>query len=103
MGVGMSNAVLHSDSRTPCVCVVLVNWNAQDLTVACLRSLYAGSLVPDAALVVDNASDVFDSEVFTEIDHSVSVIRNSENLGFTGANRVGIDEVLRMGGGIYGF
>lgn len=76
--------------------VIVVNWNTQDLLVACLRSLAAFSLAAADAqaaveiIVVDNAStDGSPARVRRDFPH-VRLIENPHNLGFAAANNLGI-------------
>lgn len=74
--------------------VVLVNWNSDEYTVACIESLLNGSMVPDVIVVVDNASKSGSVERILEAFPSVHIIRNACNYGFTGANNIGLKYLL---------
>ena len=77
---------------SPKVSVVVVNWNGASVVGECLESLACQSLPPHEVIVVDNGSE--DNSL--EIIHSFSeklplvVIPTGENLGFAGANNIGI-------------
>lgn len=72
----------------PGLSAVVVNWNARDVLLECVRSLRAAGV--DDVVVVDNASSDGSAEA---VEHSygdggVSVVRTGANLGFgAGANR----------------
>jgi GT2 family glycosyltransferase len=82
----------------PCtVGVVLVNWNGAEHTIPCIESLLAGSVAPDRIVVVDNASRDDSAERIARRFPEVTLIRNTENLGFTGANNQGIERLIAAG------
>ena len=71
--------------------VIIVNWNTRDLLASCLQSVI--DTADDLALeilVVDNASTDGSVEMVQERFPQVSLIQNSENLGFARANNRGI-------------
>jgi GT2 family glycosyltransferase len=74
--------------------VVLVNWNTTDFTVRCIQSLLAGVVPPREIVVVDNASRDDSIQVPLRAYPTVELIRNHTNLGFTGANNIGIKWLL---------
>jgi GT2 family glycosyltransferase len=99
-------------STTPRVHVVIVNWNGEDDTCRCLTSLLAVAY-PDMHVVIsDNGSrpdslaalhqwarhnrlqicEADEDPVInpTSAIKSLCIVRNGRNLGFTGANTVGI-------------
>lgn len=74
---------------------MVLNWNGGDDTLACLASLRREGITE--VIVVDNAStDGSDDRVVAEYPEAV-LIRNDENLGFSGGNNVGIREALQRG------
>jgi hypothetical protein len=73
------------------VSIVIVNWNARDVLLRCLRSIEAAD--PDRStdtIVIDNAS--YDNSVAQVRQHfpRVTLIENAANLGFAAANNQGI-------------
>jgi hypothetical protein len=74
------------------VSVVIVNWNARDYLVRCLRSLVRdGSRHhPLEIIVVDNASSDGSVAAVESEFPQVRLIRNAENLGFARANNIGV-------------
>ncbi len=81
----------------PLVYVVVVNWNTAEYTVACFASLQAISYPNYRILVIDNASSDGSPDVIGTAYPDVSLIRLSENFGFTGANNVGFQHALEHG------
>jgi len=75
------------------ISVVLVTWNTKKIVCECLDSLRncKGDLSLQI-IVVDNASSDGTPEAIAELYPEVQLIRNSRNLGFAGANNIGIKE-----------
>jgi GT2 family glycosyltransferase len=77
--------------------VVVVNWNAAEETLACLRALFATAPKPGAIHVVDNGSaDGSAERVATEFP-DVRLHRLPENRGFAGGANVGVAAALKEG------
>ena len=75
----------------PFVSIVTLTWNTTEVTSDFLRSLAAHCTYGNLeVIVVDNASTEDATDTFKSIYPSAKIIRNSENLGFTGGNNVGI-------------
>jgi hypothetical protein len=71
--------------------VVIVGWNARHYLELCLRSLTEAPLRRSMEiLVVDNASTDGSAEMIEARFPQVKLIRNTENLGFSKGNNVGI-------------
>jgi hypothetical protein len=75
--------------------VVLLNWNGGEFTVPCVRSLLAGSTVPQRVVVVDNASEDGSPERIAALFPEVTLLRNVRNEGFAGGNNQGLALLLR--------
>lgn len=80
------------------VAVVILNWNRKEDTLECVRSIHALTpktyhLVP---IIVDNASTDGSVEAFKKLK-DVTLVRNKENLGYTGGNNAGIEKALELG------
>ncbi|MGO1316379.1 MAG: glycosyltransferase family 2 protein [Cellulomonadaceae bacterium] len=78
---------------SPLVRVVVVNWNGADLLPACLESVLAQDLPPDAVetVVVDNASTDGSVALLRSRFPNVQVVQNAMNTGFAG----GVEEGLK--------
>jgi len=87
----------QADKAAQTVGVVLVNWNGAGFTIPCIESLLAGSVNPDRIVVVDNASRDDSPELISQKFPGIELIRNKENLGFTGANNIGISGLMAAG------
>ncbi len=72
--------------------VVILSWNTRDLTLACLRSLYAEQPRHSREIVVvDNASEDGSAAAIAAEFPSVVLQRNSENRGYSGGNNQAAD------------
>jgi GT2 family glycosyltransferase len=77
----------------PLLSVVTLNWNTTSVTTAFLRSIAEKNTYPHLeVIVVDNASKEDPSEACREAYPGVKMVRNTENLGFSGGNNAGLRE-----------
>ncbi len=80
-------AATDEAEETPVLSVIVVGWNVRELTLECLRHVYAAA--PELSLevvLVDNASaDATPDAVAAEFPQA-HLIRNRENVGFPRAN-----------------
>lgn len=84
-------------SSIPKAFIIILNWNGLQDTLECLTSL-AGLQYPRwQAVVVDNGSDVGQAEAIQTSHPTVTLIRNQENLGYTGGSNVGIHHAMARG------
>ncbi|MFZ6017577.1 MAG: glycosyltransferase family 2 protein [Nitrospirota bacterium] len=75
----------------PKVAIIVLNWNGLKDTIECLESLKKITYPNYEVIVVDNGSKGNDADVLEEkYKDYIKVIRNKENLGFTGGNNVAI-------------
>ncbi len=83
------------------LCIVIVNWNTRDLLAGCLASLQADvqTFKPSnvETFVIDNASTDGSAALVRERFPWVTLIENTENIGFARANNQG----LALAGGRY--
>jgi GT2 family glycosyltransferase len=93
----------------PSLDIVIVNWNSGGALGECLASVAAadcGSIVLRRVVVVDNASNDKSVECSTGFELPVTVVRNSDNLGFAracnqGARLGDADYVLFLNPDVY--
>lgn len=73
------------------ICVVILNWNGWKDTVSCIKSIKSCSEdgIKLEIVVVDNAS-TNESVVELEKIKGITLLKNTNNLGFAGGNNVGI-------------
>lgn len=87
-----------SDKTKPLICVVLVNYNGIKDTVECVKSLKECSYNNIHIIIVDNASLHGRADFNTVITRDMcEIIFNTENVGFAGANNIGIKRGLEIG------
>lgn len=86
---------MKKNNLNPTVAIILVNWNGYNYTRKCILSLLSCNYDNYKVIVVDNnSSDNSGSKICTEFP-SVKYIQNKKNIGFTGANNVGIKLALK--------
>jgi GT2 family glycosyltransferase len=83
--------------KNPSVSIIVVNWNGGTDTLLCLKSLSAVNYPIFELLVVDNGSTDGSPILVRDQFPHVIVLRNQENLGFTGANNLGIRWAMNRG------
>lgn len=74
--------------------IVILNWNAAEDTIRCVRHIEAWQQLKPAIWVVDNASSDGSAEIIARECPRVHLVRNTSNLGFAGGNNRGITEAL---------
>jgi GT2 family glycosyltransferase len=74
--------------------VVILNWNAAQETIRCVRNVRSWTRVRPTIWVVDNHSVDGSPEVISREFPDIHVLPNSENLGFGGGNNRGIVQSL---------
>lgn len=87
-------ANLGMSDTSPHLVSVVLNWNDGDASARCLKSLTAQSHANHDVVLVDNGSTDGSAERLTNEFQDVEVIRNEENLGFSGGMNVGIRAAL---------
>ncbi|HDQ45388.1 MAG TPA: glycosyltransferase family 2 protein [bacterium] len=89
----MADAADPTESVTPDISVILVNWNTRDLLRACLKSIFAQTpSLSCEVTVVDNASEDGSADMVQKEFPAVRLIQNTENSGFGRANNQGFRE-----------
>jgi len=75
--------------------IIILNWNKGDLTIDCLESLYKMSYRDFEVILVDNGSVDDSVDRISAKYPALKIIKNSENLGFTGGNNLGMKEAMK--------
>ena len=74
----------------PELSVVVLSWNTQELTLACLRSLRAdGQEHTREVIVIDNGSEDGSADAIADQHPDVLLVRNPENVGYAGGHNQG--------------
>jgi GT2 family glycosyltransferase len=75
----------------PELSIIIVNWNSLKWLPECLGSIFATTSSSDfEVIVVDNASTEDETEKIRQFFPQVRTIRSNKNLGFAGANNLGV-------------
>lgn len=88
--------------KEPLVCVILVNYNGYEDTVACIQSLRQIDYTNYKIIVIDNGSTELPSEEQIQYikKHSKYVVSDN-NLGFSGGNNLGMKIADTLGADYY--
>jgi len=82
----------------PKVSIIILNWNGLKDTIECLESLKKITYPNYEVIVVDNGSEGNDADILEEkYKGYIRLIRNKENLGFTGGNNIAIKKIFDGG------
>ncbi len=81
----------QADDTTPDWSVVIINMNARDFLLDCIRSLQSQSGRPAEIILVDNASIDGSVEAAEAICPGLISLPQSRNLGYVPANNVGLE------------
>jgi GT2 family glycosyltransferase len=77
--------------------IIIINWNLKADTLACLRSLIKSGVIPGQIIVVDNGSDDGSVKAFKdEFDTHLTIIENSDNVGYAKACNQGIELAIQQ-------
>ena len=77
--------------------IIILNWNAAQDTINCVRNFQAFQENETTLYVVDNNSDPADREKIRQGCQDIVFIQNDRNLGYAGGNNVGIRRALKDG------
>ncbi len=81
----------------PKVSIIILNWNSYEVTRDCLHSLRKIDYRNYEVLIVDNGSVDSSADQLQREFPEVRMVRNAQNLGFTGGNNVGMRDALSRG------
>ena len=80
------------------VSIILVNYNGKDYNKECIESIFNSSYKNIEVIVIDNDSN--DNSVNLLMDQfgkNIDLMLSKNNLGFSGANNIGIQKALKNG------
>lgn len=80
------------DSNNPKVSIIILNYNAGDLLLNCVESVFKTPYYNIEVIVVDNASADNSHHRCKEQFDKIKLIENKQNLGYCEGNNVGIRE-----------
>jgi GT2 family glycosyltransferase len=80
--------------KNPRVCILVLNWNAPDDTLACVNSLQNASYPQKEILIVDNGSTDDSVYKLKEAFPQIKLIETGKNMGFVGGNNLGMTYAL---------
>lgn len=80
---------LMGHSQNEMVSIILVTYNGLEVTKNCVESIRKFTNVPYELIIVDNGSTDGTLD-YLESQSNINLIRNSENLGFSAGNNIGI-------------
>ncbi len=78
------------------VAIIVVNWKNYDDTQDCLKSLHQTKNTDLSIIVVDNESQKESAEKLKSNFPNITLLPQKKNLGFTGANNIGIKYGLTL-------
>jgi hypothetical protein len=82
----------------PKIGIIIINYNGEKYTNSCIRSIFKSSYQNYLIIVVDNASTDNSVQLLKEeFNNKIILIKNKDNLGFSGANNIGIKYALENG------
>ena len=77
------------------VSIIILNWNAAEDTLRCIRAIETWHTLHPSLWIVDNASSDGSPDIIAREAPHVHLIRNATNEGFAGGNNRGIEAALR--------
>jgi len=83
---------LTKDHSKSLVSIVILNYNAGDLLLDCIESIFKTKYDNYEVILVDNASQDDSHKKTKEKFSKIRLIENKENLGYCEGNNVGIRE-----------
>jgi GT2 family glycosyltransferase len=80
--------------KKPSVTFVILNWNQANLTLDCLKSVFALDYPNFKVIIIDNGSKDNSPDVIRQCFPLVKVIETGKNLGYSAGNNLGIKAAL---------
>lgn len=77
-----------TDAAAPSLSIIVVSYNTREMTLECLRSVYAETRAPFELIVVDNASSDGSAEAIAAEFPDLRLMAETVNHGFAAANNL---------------
>ena len=77
--------------KEPLISIIILNYNAGNLLLECVESIYNSNYKNFEIIVVDNVSKDNSDKKCKEKFSDIILIENEKNLGYCGGNNVGIE------------
>ena len=77
------------------VAIIIVNWKQYELTKSCLFSLKKINYDDHQIILIDNESNQKELKSIKNQFKNIIIFSNERNLGFTGANNIGIKHAIK--------
>lgn len=75
-------------SETPRLSILVISYNTREMTLECLRSVYAETQTPFEVIVVDNASSDGSAQAIADEFPDIHLMAETDNHGFAKANNI---------------
>ena len=81
---------MNNEQKKPLVSIIILNYNAGDLLINCVNSVFKSNYKNFEVIVVDNVSTDDSHKKCKERFEKIQLIENSENFGYCEGNNIGI-------------
>jgi len=81
---------MNNEQKKPLVSIIILNYNAGDLLINCVNSVFELNYENYEVIVVDNVSTDDSHKKCKERFEKIQLIENSENFGYCKGNNIGI-------------
>ena len=85
-----------TNNDQPLVSIIIVNYNAGELLLNCIKSILNSDYQNLEIILVDNISTDNSHKICKEKFQQITLIENSKNLGYCDGNNVGIKNSVTM-------
>jgi len=81
---------MDTENKNPLVSIIILNYNAGDLLINCVKSVFESNYENYEVIVVDNISTDNSQNVCKEKFEKIRLVENTENFGYCEGNNIGI-------------
>ncbi len=79
------------EEKEPLISIIILNYNAGNLLLECVESIYNSNYNNLEVIIVDNVSKDNSHKICKEKFANIILIENEKNLGYCGGNNIGIE------------